>query len=181
MAGGDFLPPVVTRLEGDIGDLIKTVEEAKALIKSIGDTKIPVNVDTGGAISKLAALKAEFAKGVTVPIKFDSSAASAAGAGAAGAVAGRAGGNGAAMFLGGWRLTAQALHWIVMGTLEIASTALPALVALGAGVMAMVPAFTFAKDQMTNLVIASGSLSGAIRPRDPVASCRSATPPANSV
>ena len=61
-----------------------------------------------------------------------------------------------------WGRWGQALHWIVMGTLEIASTAIPALIAFGAAVVAMAPAFTFFKDQMTNLVIASGSIHGAL-------------------
>lgn len=41
---GEFLPPVVTRLEGNIDDLRTTIAEAKALIKSLGDTPVTVQV-----------------------------------------------------------------------------------------------------------------------------------------
>lgn len=60
-------------------------------------------------------------------------------------------------------ITRNMLHWIVMGGLEIASTALPAIVALGAAAAAMAPTFVHISDQMHNLVVASGSLGGALR------------------
>jgi hypothetical protein len=59
----------------------------------------------------------------------------------------------------GWfRLTANAIHWIVMGTLEIAATAVPALVALTAAVLQMFPAFSGIGDRMHWLLIATGGV-----------------------
>ena len=60
------------------------------------------------------------------------------------------------------RLTGNAIHWIVMGTLEIAATAIPALIALGAAAAGMYPTFVHIFDQMNNLVTASGSVRGAL-------------------
>jgi hypothetical protein len=42
----DYLPPVVTKLTGDVGDILAKVEEVKAAIKSIGgDKTIKIKVD----------------------------------------------------------------------------------------------------------------------------------------
>ena len=62
----------------------------------------------------------------------------------------------------GIRLTGAALHWLIMGTLEIASTALPALVAFGAGVAGMASTFDTIGARMTDLVIASGGVRQAL-------------------
>jgi hypothetical protein len=50
MAAGEFLPPVVTRLTGDISDLAAKIAQAKALIKGLaGDAgTIKIGVDTSG-------------------------------------------------------------------------------------------------------------------------------------
>jgi len=73
-----------------------------------------------------------------------------------GSVLGRFGGR----WIGGIRLTGAAIHWLVTGTLELASTAIPAVVAFGVALARMAPAAVFVKDQMTNLVNASGGLHG---------------------
>lgn len=60
---------------------------------------------------------------------------------------------------GGWRIwgmrVGQALHWIVMGTLEIAATAIPALVAFGAAAAGMYPTIIRISDSQNNLLTAS--------------------------
>lgn len=65
---GEFLPPVVTRLTGDLSDLARTVADAKALIASIEGKSITVEVNTRGitgpvrgAIAQITALKAAMA------------------------------------------------------------------------------------------------------------------------
>jgi len=105
-----------------------------------------------GAIAQVEALKAAMAGlgGATVRIGTDMSGAGARTAAATG------------MMAGGLRLTGAALHWIVMGTVEVAATAIPALVALGAAAAGMYPAFVHIYDQMSNLYVASGSLRGAL-------------------
>ncbi len=62
-----------------------------------------------------------------------------------------------AMWVGGLRLTGAVLHWLVMGTLEVASTAVPAMAALGAAAAGMYPTFVHITDATNNLVTASGS------------------------
>jgi hypothetical protein len=48
---GEFLPPIVSVLEADVGDFLKGVATAKAAIKSLGDgINIPVNLDVNGGI-----------------------------------------------------------------------------------------------------------------------------------
>ena len=72
---GEYLPPVVTVLKGDIGDLASTIEQAKALIKSLKDagTNIPVNIDVNqaGLAKAKADLTALKAAGGTVPVNID--------------------------------------------------------------------------------------------------------------
>jgi hypothetical protein len=62
-----------------------------------------------------------------------------------------------------WRQWSAAIHWVVMGGLEILSTLVPAIVLAGAAIFGMIPTFTHIKDVMTNLVTASGSLGGALK------------------
>lgn len=64
-------------------------------------------------------------------------------------------------WVGGMALTGKALHWIVMGSLEILSTAVPAMVALGAAAAGMYPTFVRIFDATNNLVTASGSMRSA--------------------
>jgi trimeric autotransporter adhesin len=66
-------------------------------------------------------------------------------------------------FWGWWRilnLSRNALHWIVMGTLEILSTALPAIVAFTAGIAAMIPTFVNIGEHLDALMVAFGDLGG---------------------
>lgn len=74
---GEFLPPVVTRLEADIGDLVTKVQQAKALIKSLGtDANVSLNIKTdgiGAAAAKVTALGAASkaagaATGASIPV-----------------------------------------------------------------------------------------------------------------
>jgi hypothetical protein len=88
------------------------------------------------------------------------SMAMAAGTGTA-AVATAQGGAAAARTYGWFRLTGNAIHWLIMGTLEIAATAVPAMVALGAAGAAMFQTFGHVYDVMSSLYTASGSLAGA--------------------
>lgn len=76
---GMFLPPVVTVLQGDISDLVKKVEEAKALIKSLGTLQIQVGFDLSGASGlKARAQAAALASRVNIPVGMDISALSGA-------------------------------------------------------------------------------------------------------
>jgi hypothetical protein len=59
-----------------------------------------------------------------------------------------------------WSQWGSVVHWIVMGTLEIAATAIPALIALGAAAAAMAPTFTHIADTLNYLRTATGSWSG---------------------
>jgi hypothetical protein len=231
---GEFLPPVVTRLTGDLDDLIAKIEQAKALIKSLGgDTTVAIKFDIDKASLARAKATAKAALGnITVGVNYDprigallgaralAGAAGASGAGfgatndaissmtrrlgnlndrisvtvghlivldaelarkktdfaavAAGVAAMSAAtvannrttataNNGFRLWGTGIRLTSNALHWLVMGTLEVASTAIPALVALGAAAGGMAPTFVHISDTIHNLVVASGSMSGAMR------------------
>jgi hypothetical protein len=62
-----------------------------------------------------------------------------------------------------WGQWGNVVHWVVMGTLEIAATALPALVAFGAALGAMYPTIDGLKDHFTNLVTATGGIGNALR------------------
>jgi hypothetical protein len=81
---------------------------------------------------------------------------------AAGARAAAAAGGGMRLWGTGIRLTGQAIHWLIMGTLEIVSTALPALVAFGAGIAGMASTFDTIGARMSDLVIASGGVRQAL-------------------
>jgi hypothetical protein len=60
-----------------------------------------------------------------------------------------------------WSQWGSVVHWVVMSTLEIAATAIPAIVALAAAAIAMYPTFVHIYDVMNNLYTSAGSLSGA--------------------
>ena len=61
MATGEYLPPVVTRLTGDLGDFRNMIAEAKALLKSLGgEANVALNIKTDGlkqAAAQVTALK----------------------------------------------------------------------------------------------------------------------------
>lgn len=46
---GEYLPPVITRLTADISDFLAKIEAAKAAIKSLGGTSIPITADVDQA------------------------------------------------------------------------------------------------------------------------------------
>lgn len=66
MPGEGYLEPVVTKLQGDLSDLAKTIAEAKALIKGFGADTEKQTKEDGGKAGKSAgdALMGEFAKAV---------------------------------------------------------------------------------------------------------------------
>jgi hypothetical protein len=90
---GEFLPPVVTTLDGDIQPLLDKLAEAKAAIKALGDNAftIPINVELNQAsIARARAQLAAELQGtdMTIKVGFDINGASlAAGLAAARAAA----------------------------------------------------------------------------------------------
>lgn len=164
-----YLDPVVQDFVADASRFIGPVE---AMIKVVDDAKTAVaelqaeiaglsgkNIDIGvsvkgisgavrGAVAQITALKAAM-RGLgdaTVHVNTDMNGV------------GRS-----VVMMGGWfRMTGNALHWLVMGTLEIAATAIPALVAFGAAIAGMFPTFIGMKDHFTNLDIATGSFKNAL-------------------
>lgn len=174
---GQFLPPVVTRLEGNIDDLVSAVAKAKALIKSLNsDAKVSLDVGVNKSSifaqmfqAKMAAKAAANAGGpIQIPANIDISAMSGAklaGIAAlaresrlAGAAAGGGGGGGGGLF----GLSGNAWHWIIMGSAEILSTAIPAIIALGAALVGLEPTFATIHDNMVGLVTASGGMRNAL-------------------
>ena len=61
-----------------------------------------------------------------------------------------------------WSQWGAVVHWVVMGTLEIAATAIPALIAFGAAAAGMAPTFTGIVDQMNYLRTITGSWTGVL-------------------
>lgn len=159
---GEFLPPVVTRLTGDLGDLAAKIAEAKALIDSLDGKTVLVRVsvkgiagEVNGAIAQIDRLKAALAglEGKVVPIGVVGGRAGGGdqGGGGGGGFGGWFGGLLASM--GGWK---NALHWIIMGSAEILATAIPAVVAFGAAIAGMAQTFVHISDQMSFLRVATG-------------------------
>ena len=154
---GEYLPPVVTRLTGDLDDLIRKVEEAKALIKSLDGTTVRVgfDLDQGSLARAQAAAQAAFAKGVTVPVRFDVNAGGAAarafaGGAAGGLVGGLLGlaGRGISLFGGvlpGVLGSVGAIHLLIDGIAEVLAIVIPATIALAA--------FGFAASDAVNNII----------------------------
>lgn len=90
-------------------------------------------------------------------------AAGAAGrASAAGATAGGGGGRMGLGILGNFMSIGQAIHWLVMGSLEILATALPAILTFGAAIAAMGPTFVQFSDHMNQLRVATGTFSSGL-------------------
>jgi hypothetical protein len=128
----DYLPPVVARLTMDLGSFLTDIAKAKAAMKGLaGDFKIGVD-------SQPLAMMLQQLRGINVATRETADglgvlAAKSAAAGAAGRAAGT-------MFVGGFRLTATALHWVIAGGAELLAVVLPAIVALAAGLAVMAPA-----------------------------------------
>ena len=149
MAAGAFLPPVVTRLTGDIGDLAAKIAEAKALIGSLDSKTVFINIignagvaGVNEAIARIAALRAAMGSldSTTVRVRTDMTGLGRAAIGWGG------------MF----RLTAFAIRFLIMTAVEILATAIPALFALGAAVAGMMSTFIHIGDQLNFLRIATG-------------------------
>jgi hypothetical protein len=154
-AGGEYLPPVVTELTADISDLIKKVEEAKALLKSLaGDITIGVNFDVNA--SRIMAIRDLLKKPITVPVRFDGSGVGlkpvvAAGGGGGG----DNGGGGLALVTASFRGIGNIIHWIIAGGAELLAVLLPALVALGSAAMVLAQGFGNVYQHMTSLYTAT--------------------------
>ena len=146
MAVGEFLPPVVTRLEMNLGDFADKVAEAKALLKGLnGDANVEVNAQLNkpsiaAALTDITSITNSF-NGANIKIGSEVDVASLARAiaeikaatSAAGAGGAAGAGAGGALFGGAfWGITANALHWIIAGGAEILAVTVPAMVALGA-------------------------------------------------
>lgn len=134
MAAGEYLPPVITRLSMDLGDFAAGVAKAKAMMKGLGgDFKIGTD-GIDAAATKIKALQASLKDlNGTVKVNTDGIGALAAKTTAAGAATRTATG----IMINGWRLTGNAIHWIIAGGAELLAVTLPALVALGAGLAVM--------------------------------------------
>jgi hypothetical protein len=106
MSDGAFLPPVLTRLVGNIDDLAAKIAEAKALIASLSDAKALIRFDVDQASLAAAKATAQAALkamgGVQIPVAFDISEASLARLAALlGAARGAGGAGGIGRGLGG--------------------------------------------------------------------------------
>jgi hypothetical protein len=144
VSAGAFLPPVVTRLTGDIDDLAARVAEAKALIGSLDGKVVVVQVRgfNSATIARITALKGALAGlgDQTVKVRTDMTGV------------GRAAAN-----WGGWfRLAGFGLRFLIMTAVEILATAIPALFALGAAVTGMMATFIHIGDRMNFLRTATG-------------------------
>jgi hypothetical protein len=165
-----YLDPVVqdfvadaTRFIAPMEAMIKAVENAtdavdklNAAIALLSDKHVEISASVkgisgpiAGAIAQVEGLKAAMdgLGDATVKVNTDMGGTARA----------------AGVQIGWFRLTGQALHWLVMGTLEIASTAVPALVALGAALGGMAPTAIHVSDVMNSLLVASGGLGNALR------------------
>jgi hypothetical protein len=144
MAAGAFLPPVLTRLTGDVGDLAAKVAEAKALIASLDGKTVVVQVRgfNSTTVARIAALKAALAglDDKTIRVRTDMASAGAT-----------------AVRMGGWfRLAGFGLRFLIMTAVEILATAIPALFAFGAAVSGMMATFIHIGDRMSFLRTATG-------------------------
>lgn len=74
---GEFLPPVVTELTGNIDDLRDKIAEAKALIASLKDSKVTIKVDldTTAFTRAMSAIQTIARQGITVPVHYDANLA----------------------------------------------------------------------------------------------------------
>ena len=125
----DYLPPVVARLSMDLGDFARGVAEAKALMKDLGGT---FNIKTDGiakAAAEIEALKKSMT-GLSANIRVSTDGLGAVAAKTAATAAATTAATG--IMVNGWRLTGNAIHWIIAGGAELLAVTLPALVALGA-------------------------------------------------
>lgn len=155
---GEYLPPVITRLTGDISDLAAKVEEAKALIKSLGDgTTIPIKFEVDKA--SLAAAQAA-ARAVTnmpggkIPIGLDLNnlnlakvAATTAAVNGITAAVTRSRGPIAAW----WNTWKNVVHWVVAGSAELLAVGIPALIALGSYAFVALQGFNNMYNHLTSL------------------------------
>lgn len=148
----DFLPPVVARLSMDTGDFMAKIGAAKAELKSLSGT---MNIRTDGlaaAATKVDALKKSM-DGLSANIRVTTDGLGAAAAKAA--AFGTAGKSSFAPYILGFRLSGNAVHWLISGLAELAAVAIPATVALAAGLAVMAPAAVNAAQHMQALATAT--------------------------
>jgi len=121
VSAGAFLPPVVTRLTGDIDDLAAKIAEAKRLIDSLDGKTARVRVDVGGALAQIDRVKAALAGLDSKTIRINTIGD------------GRGGGFRLGFgWLGGLRMTGSVLHWLITGFAELMAVVIPATIAIGA-------------------------------------------------
>lgn len=147
------------------GDLRNVTLLLNAILGELRNQTLLLAVSFTYLDDKLAALIAEAtATRVAVSSLGDAMTATAAKTAAAGTAA--------RTFGAGWALAGQTIgfwvHVVLMGILEIAATAIPALAALGLAVGAMATTFTHIADQMNNMRAATGSWSGVLANSVPV-------------
>lgn len=144
----DYLPPVVTKLVGDIDDFLLKIEEAKAAVRSLGDENgtIPIKfeIDEASLARAEAAVKTmtdalpkpeiniqfnvdtlNLVTAVTAERAFVDATSSVA-------TATNNANRSMGLWIGPIRLTTAALHWLVLGSTEFLAVAVPAFVALAA-------------------------------------------------
>jgi len=166
----------VGALSDRLGELGVKAEGTARALSSVGDQTSSLsrrftglNGKIGTLLGALVALDTELDKKKDALDKVGATAAvMAAGLGvlSAGTTASAAAASGANNSIRIWgtgiRLTTQALHWLVMGTLEVAATAIPALIAFGSAAAGMAPTVIHISDVMNNLLVASGGLGNAL-------------------
>jgi hypothetical protein len=148
-----------TRELGSLREAMDQAGEAASTVAAAGITGLDGKLDDLVMLSTAAVSELHDLRDALAGVAFTAMAAAGSLA-AAGGAANDAGGT-ARRTYGWWRLSGNALHWLVMGTLEIAATAIPAIVALGAAVAGMYETWGHVYDVMTNLYTASGSLHNA--------------------
>jgi hypothetical protein len=172
---GEFLPPVVTVLEADISPLAGKLEEAKALIESLGNIKIPVGFDLNAAsaaqVKTAAQTLANSLGRINLPVNTDFNAASLLASEAAakgltdainGLTSGVDGANGSFRVWGtGIRLNTLGMHILLASAIDFAAIAGPALVAAGAWAADWAQGAGMVYQHMTALYDATESLGQA--------------------
>lgn len=118
----------------DTGPFVAGIAKARAALKSLeGDLKIRTD-GLDQAAAKVAALKTALG-GLSANVRVSTDGLNAMAAKTAAAGAATAGAT--ALMVNGWRMTGTALHWVIAGGTELLAVALPAIVALGAGMAVM--------------------------------------------
>lgn len=136
----------------DTGEFLAGITRAKAAMKGLsGD----LNIRTDGldrAVAKVDALKNSLS-GMSANIRVTTDGLGTAAAKAA--AFGKVGGTSFRPYILGFRLTGNAVHWLISSLAELAAVAIPATMALAAGLAVMAPAAISVAQHMQALATAT--------------------------